>query len=62
MDKTTINNYFHSLFPIENEIVNKITETFTSFELSKNTCLLNQNTISTKTFFFRKRLYALLYS
>ncbi|NAS32590.1 Crp/Fnr family transcriptional regulator [Flavobacteriaceae bacterium R38] len=54
MDKSTLNNYFHSLFPIEEDIVNKITETFTYFELNKHTILLDKDTISTKTFFLEK--------
>lgn len=54
MDKSSINNYFHSLFSIKDEVVEKITETFTHFELKANTVLLNKETISTKTFFLEK--------
>ena len=54
MDKLILNNYFHTLFPIPNEIVLKITETFCDFKLVKNTILLNKNTISTKTYFLEK--------
>lgn len=54
MDKSILNNYFHSLFTIEKEIVEKITETFNHFELGKNKTLLDKNTISTKTYFLEK--------
>lgn len=54
MDKSVLNNYFHSLFPIQKEIVEKITETFCDFALDKNTTLLDQDTISTKTYFLEK--------
>ncbi|BAP31140.1 putative cyclic nucleotide-binding protein [Chryseobacterium sp. StRB126] len=54
MDKSSINNYFHSLFSIQDEVVEKITETFKSFELKANDVLLDQNTISTKTYFLEK--------
>nr|WP_315030239.1 Crp/Fnr family transcriptional regulator [uncultured Chryseobacterium sp.] len=54
MDKSSINNYFHSLFSIQDEVVEKITETFTSFDLKANAVLLDQNIISTKTFFLEK--------
>ncbi|REC47455.1 Crp/Fnr family transcriptional regulator [Chryseobacterium pennipullorum] len=54
MDKTSINTYFHSLFTIQDEVVEKITETFTSFELKANAVVLDQNTISTKTYFLEK--------
>ena len=54
MDKSSINNYFHSLFSIKNEVVEKITETFSHFELKANAVLLDQNTISTKTYFLEK--------
>ncbi|MGU3374787.1 Crp/Fnr family transcriptional regulator [Chryseobacterium sp. M5A1_1a] len=54
MDKSSINNYFHSLFSIKDEVVEKITETFNHFELKANTVLLDQNTISTKTYFLEK--------
>lgn len=54
MDKSSINNYFHSLFSIKEEVVEKITETFNQFELKANTVLLAQNTISTKTYFLEK--------
>ena len=54
MDKSSINNYFHSLFTIKDEVVEKITRTFTSFELKANDILLNQNVISTKTYFLEK--------
>lgn len=54
MSKLTLNNYFHSLFPIDNQIVQKITETFCDFTLNKNTLLINKDTISTKTYFLEK--------
>jgi CRP-like cAMP-binding protein len=54
MDKSKLNNYFHSLFPIQKEIVEKITETFCDFSLDKNTTLLNKDAISTKTYFLEK--------
>ncbi|WP_276875274.1 Crp/Fnr family transcriptional regulator [Chryseobacterium joostei] len=54
MDKSLINNYFHSLFSIKDEVVEKITETFNQFELKANAVLLDQNTISTKTYFLEK--------
>lgn len=54
MDKSSLNNYFHSLFSIRDEVVEKITETFKQFELKDNTILLDQNTISTKTYFLEK--------
>lgn len=54
MDKTTLNNYFHSLFTIEKETVEKITETFKDFKLKRNTRLLDKETISTKTYFLEK--------
>ncbi|WP_336960278.1 Crp/Fnr family transcriptional regulator [Chryseobacterium contaminans] len=54
MDKSSINNYFHSLFSIKNEVVEKITETFKPFELKANDILLDLNTISTKTYFLEK--------
>ncbi|MGE8433398.1 Crp/Fnr family transcriptional regulator [Chryseobacterium joostei] len=54
MDKSSINNYFHSLFSIKDEVVEKITETFNHFELKANAVLLDQNTISTKTYFLEK--------
>lgn len=54
MDKSSINNYFHSLFSIKDEVVEKITETFKPFELKANDILLDQNTISTKTYFLEK--------
>jgi len=54
MDKTILNNYFHSLFPIKDDVVKKITESFNPFHLDKNRILLDKNTISTKTFFLEK--------
>lgn len=54
MDKLSINNYFHSLFNIKDEVVEKITETFKPFDLKANDVLLDQNTISTKTYFLEK--------
>ncbi|NQY29067.1 MAG: Crp/Fnr family transcriptional regulator [Flavobacteriaceae bacterium] len=51
MAKRILNNYFHSLFPIEKEIVQNITKTFKYFQLDKNTILLAKNKISTKTYF-----------
>jgi len=54
MNKLILNNYFHSLFTIQKEIVEKITETFSSFTLEKNTILLDKNAVSTKTYFLEK--------
>lgn len=54
MDKSSINNYFHSLFSISDEVVEQITETFNCFELKANAVLLDKNTISTRTFFLEK--------
>lgn len=54
MKKSKLNNYFHSLFPIQEEIVVKITEPFCDFVLNKNTILLDKNNISTKTYFLEK--------
>lgn len=54
MSKLTLNNYFLSLFPIENEIVEKITEKFCDFTLKKNTVLIDKDQISTKTYFLEK--------
>ena len=54
MDKLKLNTYFHSLFPISEEIVEQITEPFCNFTLKKNTTLLNKNEISTKTYFLEK--------
>lgn len=54
MSKLNLNNYFHSLFPIDHQIVQKITETFCDFSLNKNKILINKDTISTKTYFLEK--------
>lgn len=54
MDKSILNNYFKSLFPIEDNVVEKITTTFTQFELDKNKTLIDQHSISTKTYFLEK--------
>lgn len=54
MDKSSLNNYFHSLFSIQDEVVEKITETFSQFALKTNAVLLDQNTISTKTYFLER--------
>ena len=54
MDKSTLNNYFQTLFPIQKEIVGEITKTFCDFTLDKNTILLDKDTISTKTYFLEK--------
>lgn len=54
MDKTSLNTYFHSLFTIRKEVVEKITEKFNRFELKANTVLLDKNVISTKTYFLEK--------
>lgn len=54
MDKSSINTYFHSLFDIKQEVVGKITETFSHFELKANEVLLNKDEVSTKTFFLEK--------
>lgn len=35
MSKETLNLYFHSLFPIEDDIVHQITRKFKSFSLKK---------------------------
>lgn len=51
MDKSKLNLYFHSLFPIEKVVVKNITRTFEYFELCKNKILLSENTISTRTYF-----------
>ena len=54
MDKSILNNYFNSLFPIQKEVIEKITETFSDFTLDKNVKLLDKDSISTKTFFLEK--------
>lgn len=54
MDKTIINNYFQSLFPIQKEIVEKITGEHLYFKLTKNSILLDKDTIITKTYFLEK--------
>ncbi|KMQ62967.1 cyclic nucleotide-binding protein [Chryseobacterium angstadtii] len=54
MDKSSINAYFHSLFEIQEETVEKITDTFVHFELKANGILLNKDEVSTKTFFLEK--------
>ena len=54
MNKSRINKYFHSLFPIEKEIVEQITRTFQPFSLEKNAILLHTGIISTKTYFLEK--------
>jgi CRP-like cAMP-binding protein len=54
MSKSVINDYFHSLFTIKKEVVEKITETFNHFELDKNLILLDKDNISTKTYFLEK--------
>lgn len=51
MQKTELNKFFHSLFPIRPEIVQEITSTFEFFALKKNETLLKINTISTHTYF-----------
>ena len=51
MSKSKLNTYFHSLFPIEKEVVKKITEKFSDFNMDKNTVLLQKDEISTKTYF-----------
>lgn len=51
MSKSKLNTYFHSLFPIEKEVVEKITEKFSDFNMDKNTVLLQKDAISTKTYF-----------
>ena len=51
MNKSKLNTYFHSLFPIEKEVVEKITEKFSDFNMDKNTVLLQKDEISTKTYF-----------
>ncbi|KYH07738.1 cyclic nucleotide-binding protein [Chryseobacterium cucumeris] len=54
MDKSSLNIYFHSLFSIQAEVVEKITEKFNHFNLKANTVLLDKNAISTKTYFLEK--------
>lgn len=54
MSKSSINHYFHSLFDIEEQVVGKITETFSPFELKANEIVLNKDEVSTKTFFLEK--------
>lgn len=54
MSKSILNNYFHSLFPIDHQTVQKITEPFCDFALNKNTILINKDTVSTKTYFLEK--------
>lgn len=54
MSKLNLNNYFHSLFPIDHQIVQKITDKFCDFSLNKNTILINKDAISTKTYFLEK--------
>lgn len=54
LDKSNLNTYFHSLFPIPNEVVEKITEPFCDFRLAKNRTLLNKEEISTKTYFLEE--------
>lgn len=54
MDKSSLNTYFHSLFSIKAEVVEKITEKFSHFEVKANTVLLDKDTISTKTYFLEK--------
>ena len=51
MSKSKLNAYFHSLFPIKKEVVEKITEKFSYFNMDKNTVLLQKDEISTKTYF-----------
>ena len=51
MNKSKLNTYFHSLFPIKKEVVEKITEKFSDFNMEKNTVLLQKDEISTKTYF-----------
>lgn len=54
MNKSTINQYFHSLFDIKEEVVEKITETFNPFELRANEVVLHKDEVSTRTFFLEK--------
>lgn len=54
MNKSKLNTYFHSLFPIQKEVVEKITESFCDFAMDKNTTLLHKDTISTKTYFLEE--------
>ena len=54
MSKSKLNTYFHSLFPIEKEVVEKITETFSYFTMDKNMVLLHKDAISTKTYFLEE--------
>ncbi|KFF17855.1 Crp/Fnr family transcriptional regulator [Chryseobacterium sp. JM1] len=54
MDKSSINTYFHSLFDIQEEVVEKITETFSHFGLKAGEILLRKDEVSTRTFFLEK--------
>ncbi|QBA23403.1 Crp/Fnr family transcriptional regulator [Chryseobacterium indologenes] len=54
MNKSSLNAYFHSLFSIQAEVVEEITEKFSHFEVKANTVLLDKDTISTKTYFLEK--------
>lgn len=54
MSKSILNTYFQSLFPIDSKTVERITEPFTSFQLNKSVVLINENTISTKTYFLEE--------
>tara|TARA_R110002051_G_scaffold115563_1_gene188691 strand:- start:879 stop:1547 length:669 start_codon:yes stop_codon:yes gene_type:complete len=54
MEKSLLNNYFHSLFQIREGVVKKITEKFKQINIDKNIVLLDKNVISTKTYFLEK--------
>lgn len=54
MDKSNLNAYFHSLFPIDSSVVEKITEPFENFRLEKGTRLLARGTVSQKTYFLEE--------
>lgn len=54
MSKSKLNTYFHSLFPIEKEVVERITATFSDFTMDKNTVLLQKDAISLKTYFLEE--------
>lgn len=53
-NKSELNNYFHSLFPIDENVVLEITKTFEPFDLAKNAVLLSENSISSQTYFLEK--------
>lgn len=54
LNKSILNNYFQSLFPIKKEIVEKITAEHFNFALTRNNILINKGIVSTKTYFLEK--------